>query len=133
MFPSLPVLAANASRALTRQPTGLFGGKTIRYGNNVPHSMHKTRRTWLPNIQTKRLYSETLGEHVRLEVTARTLRTIDKYGGLDAYLLGVKDTLLSHEGMRMRVMIKEARRKLGEVPQVTSVGGALRDNAVLTV
>jgi len=72
--------------------------------------MHKTRRTWLPNIQTKRLYSEVLGENVKLEVTTRTLRTIDKYGGLDAYLLGVKDTQLSHEGMRMRMMIKEARK-----------------------
>lgn len=73
--------------------------------------MHKTRRTWLPNIQSKRLHSETLGQKVKLEVTTRTLRTIDKYGGLDAYLLGIKDTQLSDEAMRLRIKIRDLRRQ----------------------
>ena len=49
-----------------------------QYGNNVPFSKHKTRRTWLPNVQQKRVQSEALGEAVRLKLTTRALRTIKK-------------------------------------------------------
>ena len=77
MFPTLAALAEFAG-PFRRADFGLFGGKTKQYGNNVPFSKHKTRRTWLPNIQRKRLDSEILGEKVRVKVTTRALRTIKK-------------------------------------------------------
>ena len=49
--------------------------------------MKKTRRRWDPNLQYKRVYSEVLDEMVRFHLTTSTLRTIDKMGGLDEYLL----------------------------------------------
>jgi ribosomal protein L28 len=66
------------SQPFKRAEFGLFGGKSKQYGNNVPFSKHKTRRTWLPNVQRKRLPSEVLGEKLRVKVTTRALRTIKK-------------------------------------------------------
>lgn len=102
MFPSLTLCA----RAFGRKVEGeLHGGAVVRSGHNVPKSYHKTLRKWYPNIHRKHLFSETLNRKVTLSVTARVLRTIDKYGSLDEYLLRVKDTLLSPEAMRLRLKI----------------------------
>jgi len=78
MFPSLAWFSQVISQPFKRSQYGLFHGKMKQYGNNVPFSKHKTRRTWLPNIQSKRLFSETLGYNLKLKVTARALRTIRK-------------------------------------------------------
>ncbi|KAF8336262.1 ribosomal L28 family-domain-containing protein [Cantharellus anzutake] len=109
MFPSFQLSATQ--NIFKRAQKGLFGGAIKQFGNNVPKSKHKTPRTWLPNIQSKRLYSETLNKTLHLKVTPRVLRTIDKYGGLDQYLLGVKDTTLGEEGMRLRLAIWDAKHK----------------------
>ncbi|KAH6848412.1 ribosomal L28 family-domain-containing protein [Chaetomium sp. MPI-CAGE-AT-0009] len=69
--------------------TGLYGSARIRFGNNVSErNQIKTRRKWRPNVHHKRLWSASLGVFVRTRVTARVLRTVDKAGGLDEYLLG---------------------------------------------
>lgn len=54
-------------------------------GNNVSHANNKTRRVQLPNLQWKRLYVPELDRTVRVRLTTRALRTIDKKG-LMAYL-----------------------------------------------
>jgi len=77
MFPS-KALWDVISKPFKRSQLGLFQGKTKLSGNNVPFSKHKTRRTWLPNVQQKRVPSEILGEKIRLKVTTRALRTIKK-------------------------------------------------------
>lgn len=70
---------------------GLYGGAHIQYGNQISEKNEiKTRRYWRPNIQTKQLWSEALGRMIRLRLQARVLRTIDKVGGLDEYILGNK-------------------------------------------
>src|ERR1700678_2069502 len=66
------------SQPFKRSQGGLFQGKTKQYGNNVPFSKHKTRRTWLPNVQLKRLPSEIMGDTIRVKVTTRALKTIKK-------------------------------------------------------
>jgi large subunit ribosomal protein L28 len=79
MFPTLPSLASLPfSQPFKRAALGLFHGKTKQYGNNVPFSKHKTRRTWLPNAHNKSLYSEIMGGWIKANVTARALKTIDK-------------------------------------------------------
>ncbi len=77
MIPSAPLLEA-VSQPFKRAQLGLFQGKSKQYGNNVPFSKHKTRRTWLPNVQHKYLFSETLEQEVRLKITTRALKTIKK-------------------------------------------------------
>ncbi|HOO50323.1 MAG TPA: 50S ribosomal protein L28 [Alphaproteobacteria bacterium] len=69
-------------------------GKKVMFGNNVSHAQNKTRRTFNPNVQDTSLFSEVLGTLVRLRVTAAGLRTIDKKGGLDKFLLATPKTKL---------------------------------------
>ncbi|EJD43651.1 hypothetical protein AURDEDRAFT_17748, partial [Auricularia subglabra TFB-10046 SS5] len=88
-------------------------GAIKQYGNNVPHSKHKTRRTWLPNIQTKRLYSLTLDQWIKLSLTTRALRCIDKVGGLDEYIMKTRAGLLGWEGMRLRVQLRDHLKEKG--------------------
>ena len=61
-------------------------GKGVQTGNNVSHAHNKTRRRFLPNLQTTTLYSETLDRSVKLRLTAYAIRTIEHKGGLDAFL-----------------------------------------------
>ena len=84
-------------------------GKGVQSGNNVSHAMNHTRRRFLPNIQTASLLSETLGESVRLKVSAHGLRTIEHRGGLDAFLLGAKDSDLPTYLRRVKHRIAKAK------------------------
>ena len=85
-------------------------GKGVLAGNNVSHSMRKTRRRFLPNIQTSSVFSETLGEKVRLRVSMHGLRTIEHRGGLDAFLLSTRPADLPEELRRLRRRLEEARK-----------------------
>lgn len=60
-------------------------GKGPMAGNNVSHAHNKTRRRQLPNLQWKRIFVPELDRTVRIRVSTRALRTIDKKG-LMAYL-----------------------------------------------
>ena len=62
-----------------------IAGVRTRTGNNVSHANNKTRRRWEPNLQLKRIWSPTENRFVRMRVSARGLRTIQKLG-LDAAL-----------------------------------------------
>ena len=55
-------------------------GKRPMVGNNVSHAHNKTRRRWLPNLQNKRIWVEELDRFVRLRISARALRTVEKKG-----------------------------------------------------
>ncbi|KAM0707038.1 hypothetical protein Q7P35_006369 [Cladosporium inversicolor] len=78
---------------------GLYGEQRIRFGNNVStKGKNKSRRSWRPNIMNKRLFSKALNRHVQIRVSSRVLRTIDKLGGLDEYLLGEKETRIRELG-----------------------------------
>lgn len=54
-------------------------GKAVLSGNNVSHSHRKTRRRFLPNLQTKRFYDPEIG-FVTLRVCHKGMKTIDKKG-----------------------------------------------------
>ena len=60
-------------------------GKGVLTGNNVSHANNRTRRRFLPNLQIHHLFSELLGQGVRLRIAANTLRTVEKAGGLDGF------------------------------------------------
>jgi large subunit ribosomal protein L28 len=97
----------------------------------------KTRRYWRPNVQMKRLWSGALNKYIRVRITPRVLRTVDKCGGLDEYLLGEKPNRIKELGMggwklRWRIMQTEAvkerfrleREKLGLPPKEEVVIGS---------
>lgn len=70
-------------------------GKGVLTGNNVSHSNRRTRRRFLPNLQTHRFWvpgeKPGTGRFVKLKVCRKAMRTIDKLGGIEATL----DHLLS--------------------------------------
>ena len=55
-------------------------GKRPMVGNNVSHANNKTKRRFLPNLQSRRFWVESENRWVRLRVSAKAIRTIDKHG-----------------------------------------------------
>ena len=60
-------------------------GKGPVTGNNISHAHNKTRRRFLPNLQHHRFWVESEKRFVRLRVSAKGMRIIDKRG-IDAVL-----------------------------------------------
>ncbi|KAI9299224.1 hypothetical protein K502DRAFT_322432 [Neoconidiobolus thromboides FSU 785] len=91
----------------------LLGGKQVLSGNNKPHSNHKTKRKWFPNVTKKSLFSELMGKSYNLTVSMAALRTIDKKGGLDNYLLETSDeNLKSQWGSQMKMELKKKKQEI---------------------
>ena len=55
-------------------------GKRPRTGNNVSHANNRTKRRFLPNMQTHKFWLASEKRWVRLRLSARGIRTIDKLG-----------------------------------------------------
>lgn len=64
-------------------------GKRPISGNNVSHANNKTKRRFLPNLQSRRFWVESENRYVRLRVSNAALRTIDK-NGIDAVLADLR-------------------------------------------
>lgn len=109
----IPAYPYGPRQTYKQSNTGLYGFARIRFGNNVSEKHNvKTHRKWRPNVQRKRLWSKALKCWVQTRVTTRVLRTIDKVGGLDEYLLGDKPMRIKELGpwgwkLRWRIMQSE--------------------------
>ncbi len=55
-------------------------GKRPISGNNVSHANNRTRRRFLPNIHTRRLWVEEENRFVSLKISTKGMRIIDKLG-----------------------------------------------------
>lgn len=55
-------------------------GKGPMVGHNVSHANNKTKRRYLPNLQYKRFWLESEKRFVRIRVSTRGIRIIDKHG-----------------------------------------------------
>ena len=64
-------------------------GKRPQSGNNVSHAHNKTRRRLLPNLQDKRFWLESEKRFVKLRVSTKGMRIIDKKG-IDAVLADLR-------------------------------------------
>ncbi|KAJ1974204.1 hypothetical protein H4R35_003725 [Dimargaris xerosporica] len=95
---------------------GLYAGKQVKFGNRVSEKWEsKSRRMWKPNVQRTKLYSAILDETFEIKVTAALLRTLDKKGGLDNYLLGTKNKNIGSEfGLQLKTRLKDALTKQGQ-------------------
>lgn len=82
-----------------------LSGKGVATGNNVSHANNKTRRRFLPNLSKTAILSDTLGQTVRFRVAMSTLRTIDRVGGLDAFLAKAPDSQLSPRARQVKKLI----------------------------
>ena len=83
-------------------------GKGPLAGNLRSHAENKTRRTFRPNLVDVTLISDALQRKVRLRVSANALKTVERTGGLDAFLVKAKDDVLSDRCLRLKRDIKKA-------------------------
>lgn len=86
-------------------------GKTVMFGQNRSHAENKTKRRFNPNLQYKHMYSDALGTSVRLRMSMNAVRTVEKNGGLDAYLLGADEELLDKHAVALKRRVAAARAK----------------------
>ena len=81
--------------------------------------VNRTRRSWKPNVQEKRLFSYILDRHIRVKVTTHALRCIDKAGGIDEYLLKTPYHKMDTEmGLFWKAKIEKMYEELGEMDVV---------------
>ncbi|MBD2857423.1 50S ribosomal protein L28 [Spongiibacter sp. KMU-158] len=64
-------------------------GKRPVTGNNVSHAKNRTRRRFLPNLHSHRFWVESENRFVRLRVSAKGMRIIDKKG-IDSVLADLR-------------------------------------------
>tara|TARA_B100001750_G_C15181786_1_gene434414 strand:- start:292 stop:531 length:240 start_codon:yes stop_codon:yes gene_type:complete len=55
-------------------------GKRPLVANNVSKSNRKTKRRQLPNLQSKKVFVPELGRSVKIKLSTKALKTIDKHG-----------------------------------------------------
>lgn len=84
-------------------------GKGAQVGHRVSHSNIKTKRRFLPNLVNVTLISEALGREVKLRISANALKTVDRRGGLDAFLMKAKEDELSVKALEIK---RQVRKKL---------------------
>jgi large subunit ribosomal protein L28 len=85
-------------------------GKGVMTGHHVSHANNKTKRVFRPNLQTVSLASEALGQKLRLRVSMNALRSVDRSGGIDAFLAKAKDGVLSDRALRFKRLIQKKQQ-----------------------
>ena len=88
-------------------------GKALLVGHNVSHANNKTKRIYRPNLQTLSLASEALGNSYSLRISMNALRSLDRSGGLDPFLMKARDSALSTRALRLKRAIA---KKLADKP-----------------
>ena len=80
-------------------------GKTFQTGNNVSHAKNRTKRRFLPNLQNISFLSEILGQKIQLKVATSTIRTVEKKGGLDEFLISTPNSKLPEKAKKLKKTI----------------------------
>lgn len=80
-------------------------GKSVLYGNKVSHANNKTKRKFLPNLQNVSFLSDVLGMSIRVRLSTNAIRTIEKNGGIDDYLMSASSDVLSIKFKRLKKLI----------------------------
>ena len=84
-------------------------GKAAQVGHKVSHSNIKTKRRFLANLVNVTMMSDALGRSVRLRISTNALKTVDRRGGLDAFLMKAKEDTLS---TRARELKRQVAKKV---------------------
>ncbi len=88
-------------------------GKGPVVKNLVSHSNIKTKSISQPNIQKKRLFSQTLGQLVTLRIAASAIRDMEHVGGFDKYVMKLDEGNFSKRAMavKSRIRLKMSAKK----------------------
>ena len=88
-----------------------ISGKKPMSGNNVSHANNRTKRRFIPNLQNVKLYSGTLQKYINLNITIRTMKTVEKNGGLDSYLIKTSNRNLADTAIKIKKQILKNNKK----------------------
>ncbi|NBX74613.1 MAG: 50S ribosomal protein L28 [Alphaproteobacteria bacterium] len=80
-------------------------------GNKVSHSNIKNKRRWLPNLQVCSFTSELLNQDISLRLSANGIRTVEKRGGIDGFLLSARNSDLTTEALAYKKRLQKAKAK----------------------
>jgi large subunit ribosomal protein L28 len=81
-------------------------GKRPMAGNNVSHANNRTRRRFIPNLQTKRFWLEEEKRYVTLRVSTKGMRTIDLHG-IEKVLDDIKVRDLAEKAKKLKAKAKK--------------------------
>ena len=89
-----------------------ISGKNVMSGNNVSKAKNRTRRKFLPNLQNVKLYSKSLDKFINMKICVRSLKTVEKNGGLDDYLTKTSNRVLAPEAKVIKnSILKQAKKE----------------------
>ena len=81
-------------------------------GNNVSHAVNKTKRRFYPNLHNVSFFSEILGKNIKLKVSSRGIKTVEKNGGIDNYVINSKNVNLTSETKKIKkLMLSKSSKK----------------------
>ena len=67
-------------------------GKIPLKGHKVSHANNKTKRRFLPNLKKVKFKSDILNRTIRLKVSNSGVRSVDKKGSFDEYIINTKSS-----------------------------------------
>ena len=88
-----------------------LSGVGVLYGNKVSHSQRKTRRRFEPNIRVVRFKSNVTGQEYKFMINAKCIRSVDKLGGFDEYMMSISQNVLSDNAKYVKRIIIEKHKK----------------------
>lgn len=92
----------------SRHHRGLYHGKTHGRRFQRCFSMKKSIITMKPNVKSRNLKSEVLGQSFKLDISMKARKCIMKAGSLDNYLLQTKPAAIDSKfGLYLRDLIKQ--------------------------
>jgi large subunit ribosomal protein L28 len=90
----------------------------VQAGHSVSNSNIKTKKRFLPNIKSVAFKSDALNININLRLATKTLRTINKYGNLDSFLINYGCNKLSEKGIKLRKAVQKKLLKEGKLGDV---------------
>ena len=91
-----------------------ISGKSVMSGNNVSNAKNRTKRKFLPNLQNVKLHSKILDKFITMKICVRSLKTVEKNGGLDTYLMKTSNRVLAPEAQAIKKIMIKADKKTSE-------------------
>ncbi len=89
-----------------------ISGKRAMTGNNVSHANNRTKRRFLPNLQNVKFFSKILNKYITLNITVRAMRSVEKNGGLDSYLVKTSNRNLATPAIKIKKKILKINKNL---------------------
>lgn len=89
-----------------------LSGVGVSFGHKVSHSQIKTNRKFKPNLRKVSLHSNSTGEDFKFKVNNACLRSVEKVGGLDEYIMKVSVEVLSDNAKKVRRKIIQKKGEL---------------------